>query len=59
MSSEDIKKLIGKKGTIILSSLTVEVKVLDVKSAYGRTRFQVEPIAGSGKAWMEKVAISK
>jgi hypothetical protein len=29
-----------------------EVRIVDVKTAYGCTRFLVEPVAGSGRQWV-------
>lgn len=56
---EDIKKYVGRKGTIILSGLTIEVRIEDVKQSYGKIRFLVKPVAGTGNTWMEKVTVNK
>jgi len=34
---------------------SVEVEILLFKKAYGRTRWLVKPVAGSGEAWVENV----
>lgn len=54
-----IEKYVGKKGTIRLGLLTIEVKITDVKEAYGKTRYQVEPVSGSGSAWVEDVTLAQ
>lgn len=30
-----------------------DVKILDVKQSYGNIRFLVEPVSGSGQAWVQ------
>lgn len=39
-------------GTITLDGLTVDVKVIDARVAYGRLDFSVEPLSGSGSRWV-------
>ncbi len=49
--------LIGVQGIITIGSLHIDVRVLDVKQSYGKTRYLVQPIAGSGQQWMEQVNV--
>lgn len=53
---------IGKRGVIQAKcskcALAIQIVVLNIKSAYGRTRYLVTPVAGSGEVWVEKVAFS-
>lgn len=51
---EKIKR-IGEVATIRLNGLTVEVKISDYKNSYGRDRWEVSPVAGNGKAWVENL----
>lgn len=37
------------------TKLTFDVKVLDIKESYGRTRYLVQPIAGANKALVENL----
>lgn len=37
----------------------VHCKVLDVKSAYGRNRLLIVPIAGTGETWVDITRVSK
>ncbi len=53
-----IEKYVGKKGTIFAGGLTVEVEVKDVKLAWGKERYLVAPIAGSGEVWVESITLS-
>lgn len=50
-------KLVGKKGTIRLGALTINVKILDFKTSYGHERWLVEPVSGMGKVWVEDIKI--
>lgn len=54
-----VAKTIGKRGTIEMGGLLVEVEVINYKQAYGKDRWEVNPIAGSGKIWVENVRIAK
>ncbi len=44
--------LVGRRGTVRGGVFDIEVRVLDIKQAYGETRYLVEPIAGKGKGWV-------
>lgn len=52
-------EIIGKVGSIFIGGLVVYVKVLDYKNSYGKDRWQVEPVEGEGKIWVESVSINK
>lgn len=54
----DIKEavaMIGKTVYIVLDKFNIECVVKDVKHTYGRVRFQVVPVAGTGEAWVEYI----
>ncbi len=52
--------VIGKLGTIRTGTgLTIDVAILDHKRSYGRDRYEVKPMAGSGKAWVESVVVNE
>jgi len=53
-----IDKYVGKKGTISAGGLTIEVEILDVKLAWGQERYEVQPVAGSGKVWVESITLA-
>lgn len=55
---ELIEKYVGKKGTIDAGGLKVEVEILDVKLAWGKERYEVQPVAGSGKVWVESITLA-
>lgn len=58
MTTAQMSVYIGKKGTMPVgpaSELQVEVWVTDVKERWGVVRYQVRPVAGWGRLWVEKV----
>ena len=56
---DKILQSVGKKGTIIAGGLTVSVKILDYKTAYGKERWLVTPISGAGQIWVQRVEITQ
>ena len=52
-----LEKYVGKKGFVYLEGLKVEVKILDVKSSYGKERFLITPVAGGGEVWKEQITL--
>lgn len=48
---------VGKRGTIEANGLTINVKILDYKTAYGKERWLVAPVSGSGQVWVQTVTI--
>lgn len=61
MSMAELTKVIGKTGLLRADGIRVGVEILDVKQAYGRTRYVVSPIAGDGQVTVEdyRVELSK
>lgn len=49
------KTLNRKRGTIEYKGMRMAVRILDRKNSYGRQRYKVEPVAGSGTAWVENI----
>lgn len=52
---KELLENIGREGSIYLNDLRIEVVVKDIKMSYGKVRYLVVPIAGSGEVWIEKV----
>lgn len=47
---------IGKTATLKTQwGFLIKVKVLDYKNSYGRHRWLVTPLAGSGEEWVENI----
>lgn len=59
MATKELAANIGKEADFILNdakgqpSLRFRVRIVDARQAYGRTEYQIEPVAGSGAAWKE------
>lgn len=51
--------LIGKPAVISLGGLEIYVRIQDVKTSYGHTRYLVSPIGGTGNIWIEKIQLKK
>jgi hypothetical protein len=51
----EMAALIGRQGTLRVQreGFTVRVRILDVRVSYGRRDFLVEPVDGSGRAWVQ------
>jgi hypothetical protein len=63
MSIASIAKSIGKNGTYQIrsasgESLHVNVRIIDVRSAFGRIDYRIEPIQGTGQVWVSADSIS-
>ena len=58
MGREHLKD-INKVGVIEKGGLVFQVRILDAKQSYGRTRWLVTPLAGSGQEWTERVQIKE
>ena len=54
---KEITQYVGKTGNVLLGGLTVAVKIKDVKNSYGRIRYLITPVTGSGEVWVESVKI--
>ena len=54
---EKIEKYVGELAYVFIGGLKVEVEILDVKITYGKDRFCVTPVAGSGTVWVESVVL--
>jgi len=58
MSVKEMAANIGKVGLLSVNSLHVRVTVLDVRVTFGRTDFQISPVDGDGKIWVESSRVS-
>ena len=57
MTAQEAIKIMGTTRRINLQSLSVDVVVLDIKTSYGRTRYLVSPVAGTGQMWTEQAGL--
>ena len=54
--------LIGARGLYTLrgdGGMAVEVELVDFKNSYGRNRWLIKPVAGTGEVWTEQDIFSK
>ena len=54
MTAKQQAKLLGQEVGVRCESLLVSCTIQDIKQAYGRYRFQVCPVNGSGSMWVEE-----
>lgn len=53
MSVAELMKDLGRVVLVRDGEIQYEVKIVDVKTAYGQIRYLVEPVAGVGKKWVQ------
>jgi hypothetical protein len=58
MTTAEMAKSIGKKAVLRIEAFGMGVEILDVKRAYGNTRYLVEPLTGIGEAWVDENRLS-
>lgn len=42
-------------GTIIVKGLSIDVRILDRKTAFNKRRYLVTPVSGTGEIWVDIV----
>ncbi len=55
MQNEEKIKKIGTKAIVTFNNLKFEVFIVLFKNSFGRDRWLVKPVAGSGETWVENV----
>ena len=55
MTATQLIKQIGSTAYIVAGGLKVAVRIVDAKECWGKTRYLVEPVTGSGSAWVENI----
>lgn len=56
VKNKKIEFEVGDKALMIVGDIKFEVKVMAIKSSYGRTRYLVTPVAGVGEQVVEILA---
>jgi hypothetical protein len=54
MNTTEKMRLIGTKVLVKAGNFDIEVFIIDFKTSYGRDRWLVKPVAGTGENWIEK-----
>tara|TARA_B100001964_G_C13919677_1_gene459651 strand:- start:18 stop:191 length:174 start_codon:yes stop_codon:yes gene_type:complete len=53
-----MSKYIGKEvGLLSKNGISFKVTIKDVKQVYGKTRYLIEPVSGSGSVWCESTKL--
>ena len=54
MDAKTMSGFIGIEVKLRTNNLLIAVRIINAKRSYGKTRFEVTPIAGSGTTWVER-----
>lgn len=57
MTASMMMEVLGKRVEVECKGMGVLCTVVDVKSVYGCVRYQVEPVQGSGRVWVEQGSV--
>jgi hypothetical protein len=58
MNTLELSQAIGKTGLLRFDALSVSVKIMDAKTAYGNVRYLVTPVSGTGSVWVDSSRVS-
>ncbi len=59
MTSAELAEYVGREGLLTMGGpLGVSIRSLDAREVFGRLDVYVEPVVGSGKAWVAESRIA-
>lgn len=58
MTAQEAIKMIGKEAVFTVDTMHVAVRIVDVRSAYGRIDYRIEPVTGSGYKWVSETTLN-
>ena len=59
MTNAELAEFVGKEGILVhIAHLGILVRSLDAREVYGRLDILVEPVAGTGEAWVSESRIA-
>ena len=59
MTSEELRAYVGRQGLLTMGGpLSVLVKSVDAREVFGRLDILVEPVEGTGQAWVAESRIA-
>ena len=59
MTSAELAAYVGREGLLSCGgSIGVQVKSLDAREVFGRLYILIEPVAGTGQAWVAETRIA-
>ena len=53
MTVTEMAPIVGRTVEVRFESVTIACRVLDAKTAWNRGRLLIEPVAGTGRQWVE------
>lgn len=56
-TAKEMIVVVGMTVQLAVEALWFDVKVIDVKNSWGRTRLLVIPVAGAGERWVELTSV--
>lgn len=58
MNSTELAEYVGREGLLRVDHLSVTVRSLDAREVFGRLDVLVEPVQGTGQAWVAESRIT-
>ena len=58
MTTAQMNAAIGQRVQWCVGDVLVDCTVTDVKQVWGNVRFQIEPVAGTGRQWVELTSLA-
>jgi hypothetical protein len=59
MTAAEMTKAIGQTGSVYFrGECSVFVRIVDAKVSYGTLRYEVQPMAGTGRVWIDATSIA-
>ena len=57
MTALEQQEYLNRHANIFVGGLHVDVLITNVKQVYGRTRYEVTPLQGTGRVWVENLTL--
>jgi hydroxymethylglutaryl-CoA reductase len=57
MNVSELIQVMGKTGEYVIGELRFPIAVIDGRTVYGKTQYQIVPVGGNGKAWVDKGSV--
>ena len=58
MTNQELAEFVGRTGILNTDKLGVLIRSLDAREVYGRLDILVEPVEGTGEAWVSESRIA-
>ena len=57
MTAKDLFQVLGQEREYTVNGMIFKVTVVDAKIAYGKVRYQIQPVAGQCSAWVDAESV--